>query len=576
MNRRDGVAARLMSSSGIISILFRNSEPGVFYDPSDLTTMFQDTTGTTPVTTPGQTVALLLDKSKGLVLGSELVVNGNFDTDTTGWTTQSGWSISGGTANANTTTAANVSQLGILTVGKYYKISFTISNFTAGFGAILVITPNFVNVLGNGTYTVQGFANSTNFQVYAGPTSSFSVDNISVKELAGNHATQATAASRPTYGIVPLGGRRNLLTRTEEFGDAAWTKPNVALTENAAVAPNGTMTAESMIPNTTGSVVHGINERPADLATVIPAGAYTVSVYVKSNGYNWFRLRSFDGTSDKDVWFNLSTGQVGTTPAGATPSITSLGSGWYRCSIQLTASTNITLRYSSQFFASPADNTINFAGDGTSGILLWGAQIELGSTATAYQRVTTQYDVTEAGVQSLSYLFFDGVDDFLVTPTITPNIDKVQVFAGVRKLSDAAVGTLVELSATITSNNGAFSVPAPTASNDRYGFNSKGTILASSFAIGYAAPTTNVLAGLGDISGDTATLRINGNQVAQNTGDQGTGNYLAYPLYIGRRGGTSFPFNGQIYNMIVRFGANLTTTQITNTERYVNKKTGAY
>jgi hypothetical protein len=43
--------------------LFAASETGVWYDPSDLTTLFQDTAGTTPVTAVGQTVALMLDKS---------------------------------------------------------------------------------------------------------------------------------------------------------------------------------------------------------------------------------------------------------------------------------------------------------------------------------------------------------------------------------------------------------------------------------------------------------------------------------------------------------------------------------
>lgn len=43
--------------------LFADGEAGVWYDPSDLTTLFQDVAGTTPVTTPGQTVALMLDKS---------------------------------------------------------------------------------------------------------------------------------------------------------------------------------------------------------------------------------------------------------------------------------------------------------------------------------------------------------------------------------------------------------------------------------------------------------------------------------------------------------------------------------
>lgn len=43
--------------------LFQAAEQGAWYDPSDLTTLFQDTAGTTPVTTAGQSVALMKDKS---------------------------------------------------------------------------------------------------------------------------------------------------------------------------------------------------------------------------------------------------------------------------------------------------------------------------------------------------------------------------------------------------------------------------------------------------------------------------------------------------------------------------------
>jgi hypothetical protein len=204
-------------------------------------------------------------------------------------------------------------------------------------------------------------------------------------------------------------------------------------------------------------------------------------------------------------------------------------------------------------------------------------QIETGSTATNYQRVGTAFDVTEAGVRSLSYLSFDGVDDFLVTPTITPGIDKAQVFVGVRKLTDAAQGIPIELSSSSFSNAGTFRMTFPNSvGTPSYGWFSRGTLQSAVASNGFAAPITNIVTGFGDISGDTATLRVNGSQVAQDTADQGTGNYLAYPIYIGRRGGTSLPFNGQIYNLIIRFGANLTTTQITTTETWVNGKTGAY
>lgn len=56
--------------------LFRGGEQGFFYDPSDLSTLFQDWAGTTPVTAVGQSAGLMLDKSKGLARGAERLETG--------------------------------------------------------------------------------------------------------------------------------------------------------------------------------------------------------------------------------------------------------------------------------------------------------------------------------------------------------------------------------------------------------------------------------------------------------------------------------------------------------------------
>jgi hypothetical protein len=53
-----------------------------------------------------------------------------------------------------------------------------------------------------------------------------------------------------------------------------------------------------------------------------------------------------------------------------------------------------------------------------------------------------------------------------------------------------------------------------------------------------------------------------------------TGNFLAYPLYIGRRGGTTLPFNGNLFSLILRFGTNLSAATIRQTETWVGDKTG--
>ena len=151
------------------------------------------------------------------------------------------------------------------------------------------------------------------------------------------------------------------------------------------------------------------------------------------------------------------------------------------------------------------------------------------------------------------------------------------MFAGLRKLRDSATGIFVEMGTTGT-QNGVISFAAPSFSGaNSYRFSSRGTTSANAGTGTFAAaPNTSVLTGLGDIAGDISTLRRNGSVVETSTADQGTGNFLAYTFYIGRRGGTTLSFNGRIYSLIIRFGANLDATTISNTETWVNGKTMAY
>ena len=524
-------------------------------------TLYQDTAGTTPVTTPGQTVALALDKSKGLVLGSELVTNGDFATDTW-WQKSASVTISGGAAVFTSTPGGSgVFQTNLLTVGKFYSVTYSVVSITSGAG-FRVWTDGVIRTA-VGTYTEIYRASSTSFGVLVATTATTgSIDNISVKELPGFHATQATLASRPTYGIVPLGGRRNLLTYSEDLTNAVWGKTRIAV--------SGTKFSADSTADTSHSIqFNGLTYSGVQSTVSFDASAAEISLLFVQMG------------SAAIAGFNLSTGAITSYSLGSpTTTITSLGSGLYRCTVTATPNSNSLIFFLGEGDGSTLDVTLAGVRTGQ-GLNLNRAQLETGSSATAYQRVGSAFDVTEAGVASLSYLFFGGdtapADPrWMVTPTITPGIDKAQVFAGVRKLSDAAAGTIAEMSAAFFANNGSFALFAA-GSTAPTGFEvvSRGTANALAGAAS-AAPVTNVLAGIGDISGDRATLRINGTQVAQSTADQGAGNYLAYQLFIGRRAGTSLGFNGQIYSLIVRFGTNLDAGTITSTETWVNGKTGAY
>lgn len=148
-------------------------------------------------------------------------------------------------------------------------------------------------------------------------------------------------------------------------------------------------------------------------------------------------------------------------------------------------------------------------------------------------------------------LVFDGVDDFLSIGIIDfTSTDKMTVVAGVTKLSDAAIGSIVELDVGANGLN-AFHMQWPLPGTS-VGFSSGGSIQISVTASWLASPASAVLTGVGDISGNLAHLRGNGVQLGQNTGDQGTGAYGKKPLFIGRRNGSIQSFNGHIYQLIVR------------------------
>lgn len=173
------------------------------------------------------------------------------------------------------------------------------------------------------------------------------------------------------------------------------------------------------------------------------------------------------------------------------------------------------------------------------------------------------------------YLACNGVNQWLQTNSIDFTYgDKMFVSAGVRKLSDASINLLCELSSSVI-NNGTFALFGQIALNN-FEFESRGsTLVSAGVASGYLSPTTNVLSGIGNIAGDQAILRVNGSQVASSTADQGTGNYGNYPLYIGARAGSSLFFNGRIYQLVVA-GKAASASEIASTEAWLNQKTGAY
>jgi hypothetical protein len=527
-----------------------------------------------------QFVGLMLDKSKGLVLGSELVTNGDFSSGTTGWTFyQSTLSAVSGKLRVTALSGAPGAYQSISIVsGKTYEVTFDIDVGTVGTGVYFVGNTGLggtYTISASGKQTFRFLSTTTNaaFLFYIHRNSGaaagqyFDLDNVSVKELAGNHATQTTSAKRPK-----LAARYNLLTYTEQFDNAAWTKSTATAAQTSVVSsPNGTVPVN--IWQNSSTVYPSVFQSGVPVSASTP---YTLRIYAQKANHDIVSLETRFASGDDadiDASYNLTTGVATAIAAGATASMTSVGGGWYLLSLTKTNPGSGTTCIPIIGGASSSGGSVLSVG---LNFYIWGADLRPASQATGligptYQRVVDA--ATYDAVGFLPYLQFDGIDDSMSTGSIDPGaVDKAQVFAGVRKLSDS-FAIIAELSASVSSNNGVFGLWPPGFSGN-FAFYSKGTSAAEPVR-SLAAPVTAVLAGIGDISGDFAAIRVNGLQTTSSA-DQGTGNFGNYPLFIGARNNAGSFFQGWLSSMIVRFGANLSQSQIDSTESWVNQKTGAF
>ena len=183
-------------------------------------------------------------------------------------------------------------------------------------------------------------------------------------------------------------------------------------------------------------------------------------------------------------------------------------------------------------------------------------------------------------VGGFRWLEYNGINTSYQTPVLpAPGADKMQSFIGAKKRLGGR-GMLFELSPNAGVNDGgAYLIDQITVGGGDCRFTSRGTIEVAAVAPPVTYPITRVLTGIGDISGDSAVLRINGVQVAQSTADQGTGNYNPEGnrrIYYGFRSNNSLFFDGRHYatlSPIVRFGTNATEAQIEAAEAYYTART---
>jgi hypothetical protein len=178
-------------------------------------------------------------------------------------------------------------------------------------------------------------------------------------------------ASCPSLLLEP--SRTNVVTNSEYINGVEWNgKINVSFGTNQTISPEGLLNSASIIENTT----NGSHFAYEDF-TLTSGASYAISIYAKKNGVNR-NLRFNDGGLGWSSGFNgVFDLTAGTATGGVMEDV---GNGWYRCSV--TGTTNAT---ASRLIIYPTlGAATSYPGDGTSGVFLYGFQIEAGSYVSSY------------------------------------------------------------------------------------------------------------------------------------------------------------------------------------------------
>tara|TARA_R100000306_G_C4380455_1_gene144019 strand:- start:1306 stop:4404 length:3099 start_codon:yes stop_codon:yes gene_type:complete len=255
----------------------------------------------------------------------------------------SGTLVKSGIANTN----VSVFTTRTIVVGEWTNITYQATATTTG--------PAYISILSN---------NSLNFFI----------DDVSVKEYKGQEVVPDSGCGRWLFEPQST----NLIPYSENFSVSNWAKSNLSINSNIAASPSGIVNASKLIENSNLSTHTLFFNSPN---TPVTSGQkYTISLFAKEGGRN-IRI-SNAAESSMNVVYNLLNGTIISSGIAVdNSSVVNYGNGWYRCIMSFTASATIA---QVNLALIDENNAISYQGDGTSGVNIWGVQVEQQSYETSY------------------------------------------------------------------------------------------------------------------------------------------------------------------------------------------------
>ena len=280
------------------------------------------------------------------------------------------------------------------TYGNFYDAMRGLRNGTLTFSLSAYIVngfdPDFVLDFKNSYYRKGGSDSTLSGTITHARASSATMTNSSgVLVTVGNNVARTghhvyNGSAWVNEGILHESeARTNLVTYSNDFNHSTWTKFRVGITENVSgvTGPDGTQTVDKITPIATNEqhrVWYGVSST---------AVGETYSVYAKSAGYDYIWVGYYENPVYEYAIVNLTNGAV-TSSNADNYSVEDVGNGFYRISV--TKTTSGSSRYISISPSPTASPTLDtnsapvYLGDGTSGVYVYGAQIEAGSTPSSY------------------------------------------------------------------------------------------------------------------------------------------------------------------------------------------------
>lgn len=322
--------------------------------------------------------------------------------------------------NATTASAAAVTaQAAAATAQAYAGATAWVSGTTYAIGDVRWSPGNgrIYRRITNGAGTTDPYNDPTNWSLV--PTST------PITHITSALVTQASSGMFYAFErTTTQGSATNLLLYSSAFDNGTWTKTNTSVVANTTMSPTGDTSADKLVENSS-TAFHQMGQNVSVASNV----AYSLSFVCKSAGRSTVSLQIDDSggsnyvRSNYDLASGVASGTSNNgTGSGASATITHLGNGWYLCTLSGTPSTansgTTRVIVGIPSFASTV-------GDGTSGVYLWGAQLETGTTATSYIFTGSLTATRSSGVVYPQRLILPSspVNDMIVRVMVSNGVD---------------------------------------------------------------------------------------------------------------------------------------------------------